>query len=121
MLAYLFVFLALSFTVLGQIAMRWRAGLHGPVSGGDKWTYFIGMYSDPVIYAALLMGVGASICYALALEKLPLVVAYPIMALSFIIVPVLGRTLFSDALSIGQIFGMLLIVVGVSLAAGTGS
>lgn len=117
MTAYLFALITLLITAGAQIVMRWRALEHGPGAGGDRWRYLLTMYTDPFVVASLASAVLASVTYALALERLPLSIAYPIMALGFVIVPLLGRVLFGDPLSATQWVGMGLIVVGVALTA----
>jgi multidrug transporter EmrE-like cation transporter len=117
MSAYLFALITLTITSVAQIVMRWRALEHGPGSGGDRWRYVLTMYTDPLVLACLGGAVVASVTYALALERLPLSVAYPMMALGFVVVPLLGRALFNDPLSKAQWLGMALIVAGVALTA----
>jgi multidrug transporter EmrE-like cation transporter len=117
MTAYLFAMTTLLITVVAQVALRWRALEHGPAAGGDRWRYMLTMYTDPVVLACLAGGVVASMTYALAIERLPLSVAYPVMALAFVLVPLFGRLLFNDPLSLAQWVGMALIIAGVALTA----
>ncbi|WP_424810480.1 EamA family transporter [Roseococcus sp. YIM B11640] len=114
---YAFVFATLAFTAIGQILLKWRATEVGRslVTPGAV-AYIIGMFSDLYVWFGLGMAVVASVCWMLAVQNLPVTVAYPFMALSFIIVPILAMFLLGESLSLGQGFGMLLIVAGVTLA-----
>jgi multidrug transporter EmrE-like cation transporter len=50
-------------------------------------------------------------------RQTPLSVAYPFMALSFLLVPAAASVLFGESISAGQYAGMATIVAGVALTA----
>ena len=53
----------------------------------------------------------------LAIEQLELGLAYPFMALSFVLVPIGSTVLFGDSLSPIRLLGLGLIVAGVTVSA----
>lgn len=61
---------------------------------------------------ALVVYGGATVLWILALRDLPLSRAYMFMALSFVIVPLLSRVFYAEALSGGFLLGLGLIVAG---------
>ena len=56
--------------------------------------------------------------WLLVLRKVPLSIAAPFVALVYVLVPLASRTAFGDVVTPKMWFGMLLVVLGVSLVAG---
>ena len=113
--AYLAATLAL--TAFGQFVIKARSLSHAGGSGGRPSAYVLAMVTDAAVLSGLAAALLASLCWTLAIQKTPLSVAYPFMALSFVIVPFGSAWLFGDRLSLGQMGGCLLIVIGVSVSA----
>jgi len=72
---------------------------------------------DVGVIAGLAAAVLASVFWMLAIQQTPVSIAYPFMALSFVTVPLLAVLVLGETVSTGQWAGMVLIVLGVSLAA----
>ena len=72
----------------------------------------------PIIAAVLLYGV-CTLMWIGALRVLPLRVAYPVVALSYVIVPLLGHFVLREALTVRTMVGSVIIVVGVIVASYT--
>lgn len=70
-----------------------------------------------VFVAALVLYFGATILWILVLRDLPLSKAYPVMALTYLLVPLGSRFYLGEPLSSDQLLGLALIVGGVALAA----
>jgi drug/metabolite transporter (DMT)-like permease len=66
-----------------------------------------------------LVGVGlyalTSVAWLVALQSLPLSRAYPALALTFVLVPMLAKLLLGEQVALVDVLGMLLIVIGVSI------
>lgn len=75
------------------------------------------MFLDPFVVCALGGAVIASVFWMLAVQQLPISVAYPFMALSFILVPWAASMLLGESVSAGQYVGIALVVSGVALNA----
>ncbi len=115
---YFYIACTLALTVYGQLILKARALVHSSDgTEGSKLHYLFTMYTDIGVLSAFAAAVLASMCWALAVQKTGLGFAYPFMALTFIIVPLITRTLFNESLSPVQFGGLLLIALGVSINA----
>ena len=72
----------------------------------------------PMVFAALLLYGVAAIVWIAILAKLPLSTAYPILGLTFVLVPLLSALLLREPISAAQLGGAALIVIGVALVNG---
>ena len=90
----------------GQILFK-RAGLELQLLGTWQslrvWAW--------VGVAGLIYGT-ATLLWIHLLRYLPLSQAYPFMALSFVVVPVVSHLLFDETLHLQQVFGMCLVLLG---------
>ncbi|HEY0915463.1 MAG TPA: EamA family transporter, partial [Solimonas sp.] len=57
----------------------------------------------------------ASLCWMMAISRLPLSKAYPFMAINFLLVGLLAIPLFGEALTRPKIVGLVVVVVGLSI------
>ena len=113
---YLFITATLFLTVFGQLIIKARALSIGHPTGG-KIGYLLAMLSDPWVWMGLAGAVMASLFWILTLQQLSVSVAYPFVALSFLIVPVGALLFFGEQISVVQWLGFSLIVVGVGMSA----
>ncbi len=65
-------------------------------------------------FGLFLYGV-STIFYIIALQKIPLSIAYPTISISYIFVVILSSIIFKEKIDITQILGILLIMSGVFL------
>ncbi len=115
---YFFIAATLALTAFGQIILKFRAAELGARDlPGGKFGYLVAMFSDSGVLAGLAAAVGASVCWMLVIQNTPVSLAYPFIALSFVIVPLLAVLLLGETVTTGQWCGMALIVAGVSVAA----
>ena len=112
---YVYIALTLALTTYGQIVIKSRA--IQLTAGGDKMRYLTAMFTDPLVISGLAAAIVASVCWALAIEKTDLGLAYPFMALSFVIIPLTAALLFGDSISALQMVGLTMIVGGVAINA----
>lgn len=74
--------------------------------------------TSPAIIAGCLLFAVVLAAYSAVLTKVPLSIAYPLMtSLGFLIVVSASVTLFRETIYPGQIFGMVLILIGLWLVA----
>jgi multidrug transporter EmrE-like cation transporter len=115
--AYVFVCLTVIFTVIGQLLIKWQAGSAGALPAG--WSSRIGflfnLLVNPWIIVGLFCAVIAALAWILAMTRLPLGVAYPMMSLTYPLVICGGWLLFRESLSQWQLMGAALILAGVAL------
>lgn len=115
---YLFIAGTLLLTAAGQLVIRWRAETHAAARGSlGPFEYLLTMFLDPFVIAALAGAVAASMFWMLAVQRMPISVAYPFMALSFILVPWSASLLLGETVTIGQYAGIGLVMAGVAVNA----
>lgn len=108
----------LGFTVYGQLVIKARALAHAgsAVAASERLHYLVAMFTDLWVLSGLAAAVLAGCCWMLAIERLDIGFAYPIMALSFVLVPLGSTLLFGEPLPKTQLLALLLIVAGVTLS-----
>lgn len=114
MMVYVYVGLTICLTAYGQIVIKARAALHS--ASFEGMPFLTAMFLDPWVLSGLVAALSASATWMLAVRSAALSVVYPIMALTFIIVPVLAVLFFGERLGGVQVGGLILIVIGVGMA-----
>jgi multidrug transporter EmrE-like cation transporter len=72
---------------------------------------------DPLVVAGLFLYFGAALAWLFVLSKVQVSLAYPFVALGFVLTTLAGRFIFNEPLSSTRIFAVILICLGVSLLA----
>lgn len=116
--AYLYVFLTIVLTVYGQMIIKARATELARLAQGRE--FLVSMFLDPWVLSGLAAALAASATWMLAVRTANLSAIYPIMALTFVIIPVLAVFTLGERLAPAQMIGIALIVVGVALSARPG-
>ena len=111
MRSYLFVLLTIILTVYGQLIIKARALQHSLDS--ENFSFLIKMFIDPWVLSGLICAFAASATWMLAVQSANLSVIYPLMAMTFVLVPLFAVYFFGDHLNVSQMFGLTLIIVGV--------
>ena len=112
---YLYIFGTIAFTVYGQIILKWRMQLYQelPSSLIDKFLFLIKLLLDPFILSGFGSAFVASLFWMAAMTKFELSYAYPFTSLSFVLVFIISIFVFGEAVSVGKVAGLLLIIAGV--------
>lgn len=55
----------------------------------------------------------ATVCYLIAIRRIPLSVAFPSISLSYIVVMIIGGIVFGEAVTVAKVGGVVLVGVGV--------
>jgi undecaprenyl phosphate-alpha-L-ara4N flippase subunit ArnE len=71
------------------------------------------LFSNPWFIFALFICGGATILWVWVLRQVPLTVAYPFFALSFVIVPFLSSVFLGEHISLNYWIGVGLIIAGI--------
>lgn len=112
---YSYVFMTIVLSTTSQIILKWQIKKIAafPSSFSEKILYMIRMIITNyfVLFAYFICFI-ASICWLLALKKLSLNVAFPLLSLSFVTVCTASSIVFREPLKISQILGILFILVG---------
>ena len=119
MLPYLMIVFVLALTVYGQLIIKARTAVHAPIlAGGANYpAYLFAMFTDVGVLSAFVAGALAGACWMVAVQRLDLSYAYPFVALTFVLVPAASVLLFHESISLPQMLGLALIVIGVSITA----
>jgi drug/metabolite transporter (DMT)-like permease len=113
---YVFISATVAFTAFGQVIIKARAlAFAGASRPHSRVDYLAAMSSDPGIWSGLAAAGIASVCWVLAVQRAPVSLCYPFMALTFLLVPVLSIVAFGEMVSAWQAAGLLLIVAGVAV------
>lgn len=90
-----------------QDALATRAGLH--------WIARLAL--EPLVVLGLLIYFAAALVWLLVLSKTDVGLAYPFVALGFVLTALMGRAFFGESLSLVQMGGIAIICAGVLLLA----
>jgi small multidrug resistance pump len=87
----------------GQMLLKAGAGAPDLMAQMTDWRTLVGL----ALYAA------ATLCYMVAIRRIPLSIAFPSISLSYIVVLAFGAIVFGEAVTIGKIGGIAMISAGV--------
>jgi multidrug transporter EmrE-like cation transporter len=114
LIPYLFIAGTIFFTVYGQLIMKWQVALAGsmPADGSDRIGYILRLLLNPWIISAYIAAFSASLCWMLAINKIPVSQAYPFTSLSFVFVLVLSAMFFQETITPQKVVALVLIITG---------
>jgi small multidrug resistance pump len=104
-LNYIYLWLGTVIGVGGQWLLKAGAGAPELVS----------QLLSPMTFAGLVLYGAATVCYLIAIRRIPITVAFPSISLSYIVILAMGVMVFGESLSVGKIAGTVLIMGGVWL------
>jgi len=112
--AYALLFATIGLTVYGQLIFKWRMQQVGelPPSALAKTKALLWLLLDPAIFSGLFAAFAASLCWMVVLTRLPLSEAYPLTALTFVLVVMCSWLAFNEQVGPWQWVGLSLIVGG---------
>lgn len=79
----------------------------------DRGRYVVSLLTHPFLWMGLVLWAVELVAWLLVLERAPLAVAFPVMALTYAGTPLAAGFLLRESLSRGQKAGALLVTVGV--------
>lgn len=116
MTSYVYLLACITMLALGQLGFKYVSmNLTGLLNFEPGW-----IWTGTILSAALMGYLGSTGLWILALRNIPLTIAYPFMALSFAIVPLLALVLFDERVRHSYFAGVALIVAG-TIIIGLGS
>ncbi len=113
-LAHLCQLIVVAFTVaIGQVLFKYGAAMGPP---GDSVLGVVRLFLQPVIILALVLYALSVGVWVVTLQHVPLTMAYPFMALGFVLTPLAAALVFKESLDLRYFMGMALILIGIYLA-----
>lgn len=71
---------------------------------------------DPFVFSGLVATFVSGLCWMVTMSKLEVGYAYPFTSIGFVAVVLLSHCFFGETLSVWRVAGVLLIVIGVTVA-----
>ena len=90
---------------------------HIDLSGGQLWRAAQALAFEPHIVGGLACYVASVVVWILALSRVEVSIAYPMLSVGYIVTAVAAWYLFGENLSATRIAGIAVIIVGVALVA----
>lgn len=114
------ILLSVTITACAQLVLK--AGMAGAavqraIAAGPGMRMAFAIALDPLVIGGLTLYFLAAAVWLFVLSRVDVSLAYPFVALGFVITAVFGRLLFHEALSPTRIAGTLLVCAGVALLA----
>ena len=106
-------FLAAAISAFGQVLLKYAMLKHGPIDFSLRGLF--ALLAEPRLLLALVLYAAALLMWLHVLTKVPLSTAYPILAITYVIVPLLSLIFFGERIQQPQIIGICLVLVGVAM------
>ena len=82
-----------------------------------SFTTFLSVFTNIGVLSGLVIYFGAALVWLIVLSKVEVSVAYPFVALGFVLTALMGHLLLGEVLSLQRISGILLVCAGVAVLA----
>ena len=110
----------LAFCVTAETVQQLSFKLGADRASGAKG-FYAGVLAQPLIWLGATLWVIESIAWIHVLQRAPLSLAYPVMALTYVGTPLAGLVILNESMTRRQRFGGLLIAAGVICVALSGT
>lgn len=67
----------------------------------------------PATLVGLVFYGAATVCYMIAIRRIPITVAFPSISVSYVVILAMGVIVFGESLTVGKVVGTALIMSGV--------
>jgi multidrug transporter EmrE-like cation transporter len=114
MMYWLALAAAISTSLVGQVLLK--SGASGSVAA--EGSFIDQLFRIPTMVGLVFYG-GAALLYIIALRKIPMSVALPCTAASYVVIAIIGWAMFGESLGAMKIGAIALIAAGVALLATT--
>jgi multidrug transporter EmrE-like cation transporter len=116
-MAYVFLFISIAANSLGQILMKYAAD-RLTIDKLFAWASLREILLNPYVIGGITTYVIGMFAWLFTLSKLELSVAYPFLALTYVVVFVAAVVLFKETVLATKILGVVLIMAGIILVSG---
>ena len=121
MTGYLYMLATVALATYGNLVFKARVDQAPelPDTASARIAWVLDVLASPWIASSFAAACGAAVAYLLALERLELSRAYPVMSLSFVLVLLFSALLFGEGLTSPKLIGVALILTGLWIGAQT--
>lgn len=110
MLKYILLLTSMTLAIIGQLSFK--KGLNGVELHLDPMTIIKTIFTPDVFIGFMMYGI-SSIIWLFVLERFPLSIAYPSLALSYVLIVFASAVFLQEPLTTQKIAGSAIIVLGV--------
>lgn len=108
------IFVSVLLVDMGQLFLKYGMNQVGALDFSQGYILpFLGAFSNIFVLIGVILFVSSSFGWLLALSKVPLSYAYPIISVGYVLVSIFSWILFNESLSGLRIIGLTVIVGGV--------
>lgn len=112
----IYVLISVCFNVLGQYSMKQGMRKFGEVTfDSNILMTIIKMFLLPNVLLGLFFYLVSTVFWLIALSKIELSVAYPMLSVGYILLMILSYFLLNESITLYKVIGTLLVVAGVTL------
>jgi drug/metabolite transporter (DMT)-like permease len=119
-MAFLAILVSVGLAAVAQVVLKAgvsSAAVSAALLSGSRWSVATAMAGSPLVWLGMCLYVGGALVWLVVLTRVEVSLAYPFVALGFVITMVLGWWLQGDSVGVMRITGTLLIAAGVVLVA----
>ncbi len=105
--------MAAAISAFGQVLLKYAMIKHGHID--FSLPGLISLLAEPRLLLALSLYAAALLAWLHVLSRVPLSTAYPMLAITYAIVPLLSLVFFGERIQQSQIIGICLVLMGVAM------
>ncbi len=117
---FLAILLSVGLAAVAQIVLKAgvsSAAVNAALVSGSRWSVATAMACSPMVWLGMCLYVGGALVWLVVLTRVEVSLAYPFVAMGFVLTLILGWWLQGDSIGLMRVAGTLLIAAGVVLVA----
>lgn len=114
------IFVSVCMSAVAQLLLKGgmsSAGVQRALAADVSFGTFLSVFSNMAVLSGLLVYFGAALLWLVVLSKVEVSVAYPFVALGFVLTALAGHALFGELLTAQRMVGILFVCAGVAILA----
>ncbi len=117
---FLAILVSVGLAAVAQVVLKAgvsSAAVSAALLSGSRWSVATAMVGSPLVWLGMCLYVGGALVWLVVLTRVEVSLAYPFVAIGFVLTMLLGWLLQGDSIGLMRISGTLLIAAGVVLVA----
>jgi len=114
---FLIIILGVSLNAAGQLFLKSGANIIGPITSNSSFTASLTSALNVYIFLGLLCYILSISAWIIALTRIDVSIAYPMLSLGYVIVTIAAWFLFNEPISSIKILSLFIIIAGIVLLA----